>query len=138
ELSDRMPAIAQLLARNGYTPYHRELQLSCDLGRAAPTQTTPPGVDLRQQAREQAHSFALYAMSGENKAGECHYITLAHMLGPHTRHTGYIAWLHVEPDSRRRGIGRYLMVQALDHLRRMGCASCWLTTSADNWPAQPL
>jgi ribosomal protein S18 acetylase RimI-like enzyme len=138
-LPDRLPAVAQLLARNGYTPYYRELHLSCDLSRIGPAQAAaPPGVNLQQTADEQTQTFALYAMSGEHKIGECHYITLAHMLGPSAAHTGYIAWLYVEAQGRRRGIGRYLMVQALGHLRRLGCDSCWLTTGADNWPAQPL
>ena len=30
------------------------------------------------------------------------------------------------------------MLRALGHLRRLGCDTCWLTTGADNWPAQPL
>lgn len=138
-LPDRIPAVAQLLARSGYTPYHRELHLSCDLSRAVPIQAAAlPGVKLESQAGEQPHSFALYAMSGGRKAGECHYITLASILGPSAAHIGYIDWLHIEPDSRRRGIGRYLMVQALDDLRRRGCDTCWLTTGANNWPAQPL
>ena len=138
-LPDHIPAVAQLLARNGYTPYYRELHLSCDFARVAPAPgAVLPDIDLQEIADEQAQSFALYAMSGERKAGERHYNTLACTLGPGAAHTGYINWLHVEAEARRHGIGRSLMVRVLDHLRRMGCDSCWLTTGADNWPAQPL
>lgn len=137
-LPDRMPAVAQLLARNGYAAYYRELHLACDLGRVVPAQAAPPGVDLEVRPGEGEHSFALNAMSGGQKVGQCYYITLAHMLGPSAAHTGYISWLHIEAEARRRGIGRYLMVQALDDLRRRGCDACWLTTGAANWPAQPL
>jgi ribosomal protein S18 acetylase RimI-like enzyme len=139
EVSDRMPAIAQLLARNGYTPYHRELHLACDLGRVVPAQAAaPPGVELEAQADEQAQYFILNAMSGGQRVGQCHYITLASILGPGDAHTGYISWLHIEAEARRRGIGRYLMLQVLDDLRRRGCDACWLTTGVANWPAQPL
>ena len=138
-LPDRIPAVAQLLARNGYTPYYRELHLSCDFARAAPVPgAVPPGIELHETGDEDGQYFLLRARAGEREVGECHYITLAHVLGPVGARTGYIWWLHIEPDSRRLGIGRALMVEALGHLRRLGCASCWLTTGADNWPAQPL
>jgi ribosomal protein S18 acetylase RimI-like enzyme len=140
ELPDRIPAVAQLLARNGYVPYHRELNLTCDLTRVAPEPAdAPAGVGLRESVGEFEQSYyILHALAGEREAGECHYVTLAHMQDDRAARTGYIWWLHVESDARRRGIGRYLMLKALDHLRRLGCDTCWLTTGADNWPAQPL
>jgi ribosomal protein S18 acetylase RimI-like enzyme len=138
-LPDRIPAVAQLLARNGYAPYYRELNLICDLARVVPeTAAAPAGVGLRESAGEQKQYFILQALDGEHVIGQCHYITLAQMQNPDAARTGYIWWLHVEADARRRGIGRYLMLRALDHLRGLGCDSCWLTTGADNWPAQPL
>jgi ribosomal protein S18 acetylase RimI-like enzyme len=30
------------------------------------------------------------------------------------------------------------MLRTLEHMRSLGCHSCWLTTGAENWPAQPL
>jgi ribosomal protein S18 acetylase RimI-like enzyme len=138
-LPDRIPAVAQLLARNGYAPYYRELNLSCDFARAAPEPgAVPPSIDLHETGDKHGQYFLLRARAGEREVGECHYIRLAHVLGPIAARTGYIWWLHIEPDSRRRGIGRALMVKALDHLRRLGCDACWLTTRADNWAAQPL
>jgi ribosomal protein S18 acetylase RimI-like enzyme len=139
-LPDRVPAVAQLLARNGYTPYYRELSLIGDLARLAHEPLdAPPGVDVRESVGEFGLSYhILHALNGEHEAGECHYITLADMQDPIAARTGYIWWLHVVPETRRRGIGRYLMLRALDHLRRLGCDTCWLTTGADNWPAQPL
>ena len=139
-LPDRIPAVAQLLARNGYTPYYRELSLICDLARFVPEPVDPPvGVDLRESVGEFGKSYyILHALAGQREAGQCHYITLAEMQDPNAARTGYVWWLHVEPEVRRRGIGRYLMQRTLDHMRRLGCDTCWLTTGADNWPAQPL
>src|SRR5262245_2442584 len=41
-LSDRIPAVAQLLARNGYTPFYRELSLICDLAGVEPMSDAAP------------------------------------------------------------------------------------------------
>jgi ribosomal protein S18 acetylase RimI-like enzyme len=99
----------------------------------------PAGVDVRESVGEFGISYhILHALNDEREVGECHYVTLAEMQDPIAARTGYVWWLHVAPEGRRRGIGRYLMLRALDHLRRMGCDTCWLTTGADNWPAQPL
>jgi ribosomal protein S18 acetylase RimI-like enzyme len=139
-LPDRMPAVAQMLARNGYTPYYRELNLICDLDHAALEPGAPPdGIDVRESIGEfRKFYYVSQALDGERLAGQCHYITMAELEDPSAARTGYISWLHVESEARRRGIGRYLMLRALDHLRRLGCDTCWLTTGADNWPAQPL
>jgi ribosomal protein S18 acetylase RimI-like enzyme len=139
-LSDRIPAVAQLLARNGYTPFYRELSLICDLAGVEPVlDAAPAGIDLRESVGEFRQSYyILHALDGERVAGQCHYVTLAEMQDPIAARTGYVWWLHVEPEARRRGIGRYLMQRTLDHMRRLGCDTCWLTTGAENWPAQPL
>jgi ribosomal protein S18 acetylase RimI-like enzyme len=137
-LSDRIPAVAQLLARNGYAPFYRELCLIRDLaGDVVEPGALPAGVDVRESIGDE-QQFLLRASIGEQEAGECHYVTLAKLGGADAARTGYVWWLNVQPVARRRGIGRYLMLRTLDHLRRLGCDSCWLTTGADNWPAQPL
>jgi ribosomal protein S18 acetylase RimI-like enzyme len=137
-LSDRMPAVAQLLSRNGYTPYYRELSLICDLaGAVTAPGAGPDGVDVRASIGDEKQ-FVLQALIGEQEAGECHYVTLSHLHDAGAARTGYVWWLNVQPEARRRGIGRYLMLRTLEHLRGLGCDSCWLTTGAENWPAQPL
>lgn len=137
-LSDRIPAIAQLLARNGYTPFYRELCLIRDLpGGVAAPDAPPAGVDVHESIGDE-QQFLLRALIDEQEAGECHYVTLANLGGADAARTGYVWWLNVQPEARRRGIGRYLMLRTLDHMRSLGCESCWLTTGADNWPAQPL
>jgi ribosomal protein S18 acetylase RimI-like enzyme len=137
-LSDRIPAVAQLLARNGYAPYYRELQLVCDLTRRVPEQgDEPAGVSLRESVGEHGE-FVLHALLEGHEAGVCHYKPMTSLQSEAAARTGYVLWLHVEPDARRRGIGRHLMLRTLDHLRGLGCEACWLTTGADNWPAQPL
>jgi ribosomal protein S18 acetylase RimI-like enzyme len=137
-LSDRIPGVAQLLAHNGYAPVYRELCLIRDLvGGVAEPGAPPAGVDVRESIGDEKQ-FVLRALIGEQEAGECHYVTLANLGGADAARTGYVWWLNVQPEARRRGIGRYLMLRTLDHLRRLGCESCWLTTGAENWPAQPL
>ena len=69
----------------------------------------------------------------------CVYSTLAALSDdPQAAQWGYIHWLHVAPELRRHGLARYLLTSALDRLYRERCSGCWLTTGADNWPAQPL
>jgi ribosomal protein S18 acetylase RimI-like enzyme len=137
-LPDRMPAVAQLLARNSYMPYYRELSLIGDLTAVAPALgAAPDGLDVRASIGDE-RQFVLRALDGERELGECHYVTLGHMDDERAARTGYVWWLNVAPEARRRGIGRHLMLRTLDHLRGLGCDSCWLTTGAENWPAQPL
>jgi ribosomal protein S18 acetylase RimI-like enzyme len=137
-LSDRMPAVAQLLARNGYTPFYRELSLICDLAGGVAAPGAPPvGVDVRVSIGDEKQ-YILQALISEQEAGECHYVTLTHLGGADAARTGYVWWLNVQPEARRRGIGRYLILRTLEHMRSLGCHSCWLTTGAENWPAQPL
>jgi ribosomal protein S18 acetylase RimI-like enzyme len=136
-LPDRIPAVAQLLARNGYAPYYRELSLTCDLAGVAPPDTAPVGVDLHESLGRDKQ-YILRALIGAREVGESHYVTLANWGDERAARTGYVWWLNVQPEARRRGIGRYLMQRTFDHMRRLGCDTCWLTTGADNWPAQPL
>ena len=137
-LPDRMPAVAQLLARNGYAPYYRELSLVCDLAGVAPAPgDAPAGFEVRESIGDDKQ-FVQHALIDGREVGECHYVTLASWGGERAARTAYVWWLNVQPEARRRGIGRYLMLRALDHMRRLGCDTCWLTTGAENWPAQPL
>jgi len=51
---------------------------------------------------------------------------------------GYLQRLAVDPDTRRRGLGRALVVDALRWVRRTGGRSCLVNTQADNQDALAL
>lgn len=69
----------------------------------------------------------------------CSYSALTLLTAdPAAAQIGYIWWLHVDEAYRRRGIARQLMGNAIEALTERGCTDCWLTTTADNWPAQAL
>ena len=51
---------------------------------------------------------------------------------------GYLQRLAVDPDTRRRGLGRALVVDALRWVRRTGGRSCLVNTQADNQDALVL
>jgi ribosomal protein S18 acetylase RimI-like enzyme len=136
-LSDRIPHLARVLARAGYRPYQRELHLSCDLGRLPPGQpSAPAGVELHEEPDERGRLW-LRAFAGGRKVGDCVFSTLA-QLAPAAGRTGYVWGLGVDEGHRRQGLARCLMGRALTRLAELGCEACWLTTTADNWPAQPL
>src|SRR5207248_704004 len=81
----------------------------------------------------------LAAMQGDQEAGICVYGTLADLSDdPQAARCGYIWGLYAAPEFRRQGIARHLLTTAMEQLYRQGCASCWLTTTSDNWEAQPL
>lgn len=46
-----------------------------------------------------------------------------------------ISTLYVQPRHHGKGIGKALLDAALEHCRRRGAASVWLTTNAENSPA---
>ncbi len=138
-LSDSLPVVAHALARSGYAPYTRELHMSCDLGRfpAAPV-PFPQELSLCQEPDERGRIW-LRALAGQQRVADCIVSTLATVSDDvQAASTGYVWGLGVNAGFRRRGIARSLMTAALTYLRRQGCAACWLTTGADNWPAQTL
>jgi ribosomal protein S18 acetylase RimI-like enzyme len=137
-LSDRMPHVARLLARSGFGPYYRELHLICDLQRFAHQATSAPeGIAVVADTDEDG--FVQRAVAGSQTAGACTYYFLDPRADdPRALQTGYIDPLWVAPEQRRRGLARHLLIESLEHLRRLGRTACWLTTGADNWTAQPL
>lgn len=140
-LTDRAPQIARMLVRAGYKPSYRELHLSADLTHNLPDQPpVPADVSIIFEQDQQGY-FIQRALIGEQKVGICYYNTVGGVTklpGKTAAQVGYVGWLHVEESARRRSIARLLMLRALQHLRETGCDECWLTTGAENWPAQPL
>jgi ribosomal protein S18 acetylase RimI-like enzyme len=138
-LSDRVGLVAHLLARHGFTPFHRELHLEYTGAWYSPAPVTaPPGISLvrRIEARGQA---IVAALGAEREVGTGEYSLLTRISDdPEAAQWGYIWNLEVAEGVRRQGIGRYLMSCALADLSVQGCRGCWLTTEATNWPAQAL
>ncbi|HWQ16129.1 MAG TPA: GNAT family N-acetyltransferase [Roseiflexaceae bacterium] len=137
-LPDRVPDVARILARAGYAPFYRELHMTLDLRRFPPAPAAlPAGLELRVEPLE--GRIRLRTLDGEVEMASLGFGTLAPLAAdPRAARTGYIWWLEVEEGYRRRGIARALMAEALAQLVDLGCEECWLTTAADNWPAQPL
>jgi ribosomal protein S18 acetylase RimI-like enzyme len=141
-LSDRVPNVAHLLTKHGYTPYFRELNLVAPLPldpRATRTHPSEIVVTAKDAPADSLGVPAVRVMDGENQAGICSYSTLALLSSvPAASRAGYIWELYVEEAYRRRGIARALMVTAMNQLVALGCTACWLTTTANNWNAQSL
>jgi ribosomal protein S18 acetylase RimI-like enzyme len=138
-LSDRLRVVARVLARSGFRPFYRELHLECS-GAHFPPPVAPAPTDVAIVERNNASGDLIFAaMAGDEEVGVCVYRTLAHLSDhPEARQWGYVMGLHVAEALRRRGVARHLLTRALRHLADHGCRGCWLTTGADNWPAQPL
>jgi ribosomal protein S18 acetylase RimI-like enzyme len=138
-LSDRVGLVGHLLARHGFTPFHRELHLEYTGTWCTPDPIPAlPGISVvrRIEARGQAVIAALHE---GREAGTCEYSRLTRISDePEAAQWGYIWGLEVLEGMRRKGIGRYLLHCALSDLSAQGCRGCWLTTDAANWPAQAL
>lgn len=143
-LTDTTPTVARILVEHRYAPYFRELNLT---KRLQPDRlrswTAPPAIAIAitEPAPSEYYPWSLLvlAMDGETEAGVCCYSDLAGFSEvQEASRTGYIWWLNVIDTYQRRGIARALMLAALDQLMMQGCDTCWLTTTADNWPAQSL
>jgi ribosomal protein S18 acetylase RimI-like enzyme len=137
-LSDKLPWVARALARHGFAPTYRELHLECAAPHFPPApMSAPPGITMIEGTEDGYQ--AVRAMANEQEVGICLYMLLSkHSDHPEADSWGYVDWLHVAESQRRRGLGRYLMTWALQRLWEQGCRGCWLTTGANNWPAQPL
>jgi len=57
---------------------------------------------------------------------------------PSARQAAYVWWVHTEPDYRRRGIARYLLVAALNEARDHGCREVFLHADTHNQAARSL
>jgi len=140
-LSDRVPRVARRLTKHGFVPYFRELHLIAHLQPSQPiTGSSPAGLSITFEGPTEANGELLVrAMDGEKKVGVCSYSTLASVTAaPEASRIGYIWWMHVNEEYRRRGIARTLMLAAREQMVKQGCNACWLTTTADNWRAQSL
>jgi GNAT superfamily N-acetyltransferase len=137
-LSDKLAPVARLLARSGFAPHYRELHLSYQLADDPQEPPTLNGIEIQAGISSEG-DFMQRAFIGEERIGMCFYnLVSARTDDPGAQRIGYVGWLWTDERQRRRGIGRALMLHALAHLRTLGCVSCWLTTGAANWPAQPL
>jgi ribosomal protein S18 acetylase RimI-like enzyme len=137
-LSDRLASQARLLARHGFVPYYRELLLSCGLAAAPPDMPTLDGIRLEGGASDNGGERER-AWINEERIGLCLFATTeAAADDQRAARVGYINWLWTDERTRRRGVARTLMLRALERLRARGCDTCWLSTGADNWPAQAL
>jgi ribosomal protein S18 acetylase RimI-like enzyme len=140
-LSDRLPMVARLLARAGFTPYCRELHLSLsDCRMAGPPTASPPGVTLEASASADSRGMRHWrALRNEVEVGICIASSVAHLSDdPAAARWGYVQGLGVDEAYRRQGIARWLMTTALADMANDGYAGCWLTTGAANWGAQRL
>jgi ribosomal protein S18 acetylase RimI-like enzyme len=138
-LSDRLRVTARVLVRNGFKPYYRELHLEM-AGNHFPPEVSPApsGVTIVERTSADGEPV-LAAMDGDQEIGRCIYTTLAHLSDhPEAAQWSYILGLHVAEPYRLRGAARHLLTRTLWQLSDAGCRGCWLTTGADNWPAQPL
>jgi ribosomal protein S18 acetylase RimI-like enzyme len=137
-LSDQIPAIGQLLTQHGFGPHFRELNLALDLAAYEPIESTVTGIDVHEQIGVAGETI-FKIIEQERTLAECGVKLLGnHYDDPRAATIGYIDWLWVDESLRRRGVARMLMQRALALLKRQGYTTCWLTTGATNWPAQPL
>jgi aminoglycoside 6'-N-acetyltransferase I len=136
-LSDRLASQGWLLARAGFRPYYRELHMICDMASQQHAPAEVAGVTIA--LAEEQGTFVQRASQGDQTLGVCEYYLLSRYTdSQRAARIGYVDGLWVRESARRHGIGRALMLHALAHQRSIGCEASWLTTGADNWPAQPL
>ncbi|MEE8558186.1 MAG: GNAT family acetyltransferase [Myxococcota bacterium] len=82
-----------------------------------------PTADIRRKQTVQADLF-LVAVSGVRIAGT--------VMAGFDGHRGWIYYLAVDPDLRRRGLGRALMQEAEQRLEASGCTKVNLQVRASN------
>jgi ribosomal protein S18 acetylase RimI-like enzyme len=137
-LSEGLGAQARLLAERGFTPFYRELLLTRELGAAIHAPEELPGFVLEEGAGDRG-GYRQRAWASDERVGLCLYDTLtADSDDPRAARTGIINWVWADERLRRRGIARALTLRALAHLQTLGCKAGYLTTGAENGPAQSL
>ena len=138
-LSEQLPHVARILAAQGFRVQHRELCMElANPPRRAPS-SAPAGLSAHHGEREGETTVALTTPDGQ-PVGECRYSLMNPRRSRHpaARTTGYIDALCVADRFQGRGLGRWLLAEALRDLAEMGAASVRLTTGAQNVRAQGL
>ncbi len=138
-LSDQLSLVARVLARKGFAPVYRELHLEIAGAQFESTVSPcPAGVTIMEQTDTEGY-LVVKALVDDQQAGICIYNPLSRVSDhPEAVEWSYIGWLHVAEAHRRRGLARHLLTYSLNRMHERGYRGCWLTTGADNWPAQPL
>ncbi len=82
-----------------------------------------PAVDIERKQQVQAELFLV---------GELHGHMAVAVFGGYDGHRGWINYLAVAPEYRRRGLGRAIMAEVEDRLRALGCPKINLQVRKSN------
>jgi ribosomal protein S18 acetylase RimI-like enzyme len=96
-----------------------ELWKQCGLVRA----WNDPGKDIRRKAAVQAELFLVGVIDGN---------VVATVMAGYEGHRGWMNYLAVSPEHRRKGLARMIVAAAEDGLRRLGCPKINLQVRNDN------
>jgi len=106
----------------------------------APEPSEPPAPFVFATETRERNRHAIRLFDRGFYVGECYFSRMfPNRSGrPSAAETGYIDGLSVAESYRGRGLGRLLMVAALNRLQEMGCRAVRLTTGGSNVRAQNL
>ncbi len=82
-----------------------------------------PRRDIQRKLKVQPEMFLVGCLDGQ---------LIATVMAGYEGHRGWINYLAVHPDHRRRGIGRRMMTEAEDRLRAAGCPKINLQVRGSN------
>lgn len=140
-LSGRLDHVHALFGVNGYLPVNGELVLDWpNYAFSLPRAPLPVSLDWQwSEPLPTVDELELVAYHGERQAGICVCIGQT-AFQPVREALGwvYIRWLHVERDLRGHGLGRYLVLAALDAYRRRGYRHAVICVMNENYPARLL
>jgi ribosomal protein S18 acetylase RimI-like enzyme len=97
------------------------VQLWIDCGLVVPWNN--PRRDIARKLRAQPELFFVGVLEGE---------LVATVMAGYEGHRGWINYLAVHPDHRRRGLGRQIMAEAEARLRAVGCPKINLQVRTSN------
>lgn len=139
QLSHAMPLTIHALARAGFRVYWAELHMTCP----SISRERPPDAEIEfsvDRRKLPSGEWSLDAVdSSGNAAGQCVWASMAHKSRhPDARRYGYVWWLGVEERFRGLGVGRRLLVVAMNEMVDSGHTAARLSTRCDNYRAQSL
>ncbi len=136
---DEAHAIRDLLLRAGCTEFSSPAgQLVLEEGRFIGFGAWMSGLDLMKKRLVGARVISRTSKDLIGPALVERMTTAATALAVPQKDDWYVARIAVVPDARGKGIGRYLMVQALEEGRRRGCSRCVLSVDPENNAAMQL
>jgi len=134
-LSDRAGNVCGLLGRQGYEAEHGEVFMRMpEIDVEVPEPPAGAEVEIEEDSRRgELPGVETRALMDGRKIGECGIRSAGeYVSAAAAQRTCFVLWLGVEAEWQGKGLGRVLLMKALEHAKELGYESAVISTDQGN------